>query len=367
MSDVVSILRRLIFQSPPGEWALNRLREILIGALRQGPVPQHVAFEMDGNRRYAKSHRMETVEGHHRGFEALARIMEICYKCGVKVITVYAFSVENYNRPKHEVEGLMQLAKVKLEQLTTYGDILDRYGACVRVLGQRDMIREDVLTVVDKAVARTKHNNKTVLNICFPYTSRAEITSAIRSTVQDFLDPPPPKNAPFSPSRIRQKILSTQLDGKEPLPTIPDEAMEDASPEKSVDDEDDDAGDVSSSTTLPPDSPERRLSARGSSYDSSNLPSPESITTDTLNEHMYTAADPPLELFIRTSGVERLSDFMLWQCHQDTQIFFINCLWPDFDLQHFIWVMLEWQWRQKQKERDEGLVREGGKGRRLVD
>lgn len=86
--------------------------------------------------------------------------MEICYKCGVKVITVYAFSVENYNRPKHEVEGLMQLAKVKLEQLTTYGDILDRYGACVRVLGQREMIREDVLKVVDKAVARTKHNNK---------------------------------------------------------------------------------------------------------------------------------------------------------------------------------------------------------------
>lgn len=86
--------------------------------------------------------------------------MEICYKCGVKVITVYAFSVENYNRPKHEVEGLMQLAKVKLEQLTTYGDILDRYGACVRVLGQTEMIREDVLKVVDKAVARTKHNNK---------------------------------------------------------------------------------------------------------------------------------------------------------------------------------------------------------------
>jgi ditrans,polycis-polyprenyl diphosphate synthase len=68
------MLRRLILESPPGEWALNRLRELLIGALRQGPVPQHVAFEMDGNRRYARSHRMETVEGHHRGFEALARV-----------------------------------------------------------------------------------------------------------------------------------------------------------------------------------------------------------------------------------------------------------------------------------------------------
>lgn len=88
------------------------------------------------------------------------QIMEVCYKCGVKVVTVYAFSIENYNRPKYEVEGLMQLAKVKLEQLTTYGDILDRYGASVRILGQRELLRDDVLEVVDKAVARTKNNNK---------------------------------------------------------------------------------------------------------------------------------------------------------------------------------------------------------------
>ncbi|KAJ6439661.1 dehydrodolichyl diphosphate synthase [Purpureocillium lavendulum] len=372
MSSSVSLLRRLIFESPPGEWALNQLRSLLIGALRQGPVPQHVAFEMDGNRRYARSHRMETVEGHHRGFEALARIMEICYRCGVKVVTVYAFSVENYNRPKHEVEGLMQLAKVKLEQLTTYGDILDRYGACVRVLGQREMIREDVLQVVDKAVARTKHNNKAVLNICFPYTSRAEITTAIKSTVEEFLAPPPPKNTPFSPSRIRQKILSSQLDGREPLPTIRDDSPEDATPREGDDIEkevevDMDGGD-SSSATLPPDSPKSRLWPGDGSYNAPNLPNPESITVETLEKHMYTSLDPPLELFVRTSGVERLSDFMLWQCHQDTHLFFLECYWPDFDLQHFIWVMLEWQWRQKQKERDDNAERaRNGKARRLVE
>lgn len=74
MSGTVNFLQRLVFQSPPGEWALSQLRDLLIGALKQGPVPQHVAFEMDGNRRYARSHRMETVEGHHRGFESLARV-----------------------------------------------------------------------------------------------------------------------------------------------------------------------------------------------------------------------------------------------------------------------------------------------------
>lgn len=80
MSEFVSILQRFVFESPPGEWALRGLGELLIGALRQGPIPQHVAFEMDGNRRYARTHRMETVEGHHRGFEALARVCHPYFK-----------------------------------------------------------------------------------------------------------------------------------------------------------------------------------------------------------------------------------------------------------------------------------------------
>lgn len=67
-------LSRWILSFPPADWALQHLRELLIGALRQGPIPQHVAFIMDGNRRYARGHKIETVEGHHLGFEALARV-----------------------------------------------------------------------------------------------------------------------------------------------------------------------------------------------------------------------------------------------------------------------------------------------------
>ncbi|KAF0642733.1 hypothetical protein FPSE5266_08773 [Fusarium pseudograminearum] len=357
MADAISsFIRRVIVESPPGEWAMRQLRDLLIGALKQGPIPQHVSFEMDGNRRYARNHRMEALEGHHRGFEALARIMEICYKSGVKVVTVYAFSIENFNRPAREVEGLMELAKTKLEQLTKYGHILDRYGARVRVLGQREMIREDVLQVVDKAVARTRHNNKAVLNICFPYTSRAEITTAVKSTVQEFLAPSPPRSTPFSPSRIRRKILSRQLDDCEGLPMIPDTVAEETEPSSGDDIKKDSDGD-SSSPTLLPDSPPPRLRARNSAASLSGLPNPETITAETLDKHMYTANDPPLDIFVRTSGVERLSDFMLWQCHQDTQIFFIDTLWPDFDLKDFIWILLEWQWRQKQKDRDDTTVR----------
>lgn len=74
---------------------------------------------------------------------------------------------------------------------------------------------------------------------------------------------------------------------------------------------------------------------------------PESINTQTLNDNMMTADAPPLDLLVRTSGVERLSDFMLWQCHETTSIVFLKCLWPEFDLWHFLPVLVEWQWQQK--------------------
>lgn len=152
--------RGWLLRSPPAEFVIGQLRNLLIGALGIGPIPQHVAFIMDGNRRYARSHKIETIEGHNRGFEALARILDVCYKCGVKVVTVYAFSTENFARPKYEVDGLMQLAKVKLAQLSEHGELLDRYGASVRILGERDLIPDDVLEVCDKAIDMTKHNSE---------------------------------------------------------------------------------------------------------------------------------------------------------------------------------------------------------------
>jgi ditrans,polycis-polyprenyl diphosphate synthase len=94
----------------------------------------------------------------------------VCYKTGVKVVTIYAFSIENFKRSKHEVDALMSMAKVKLEQLAEHGALLDRYGASIRVLGQRHLMKKDVLAAVDKAVAMTAHNKKCVI-------SRARVVS----------------------------------------------------------------------------------------------------------------------------------------------------------------------------------------------
>ncbi|KAI9046742.1 hypothetical protein LZ554_009480 [Drepanopeziza brunnea f. sp. 'monogermtubi'] len=325
-------LRKWMLESPPVEWGINQLREMLIGALRQGSIPQHVAFVMDGNRRFARSHKIETVEGHNLGFEALARILEVCYKSGVKVVTVYAFSIENFKRSKYEVDALMEMAKIKLSQLSQHGELLDRYGASVRVLGNRELLRPDVVEVIDKAVDMTKNNGACALNICFPYTSRDEITSAIKSTVEDYTKPLPAHARPFSQTRITQKIRSRNLSTSPLRPSSP-------TPSSTSDIDDS----ISSTTTLNPESPPN---------DSHEhiYPDPESITSDTLEDHMFTAGDPPLDMLIRTSGVNRLSDFMLWQCHENTEIVFLDVLWPEFDLWSFLPVLVEYQWRQKHIE-----------------
>ena len=78
----------------------------------------------------------------------------------MRVVTVYAFSIENFKRSKYEVDALMEMAKVKISQLSQHGDLLDRYGASVRVLGQRDLVKPDVLEAIDKAVDMTKNNQE---------------------------------------------------------------------------------------------------------------------------------------------------------------------------------------------------------------
>ncbi|KAK0634933.1 Decaprenyl diphosphate synthase-like protein [Bombardia bombarda] len=345
MSDLyLSRVRNWFLSSPPAEWVLSQLHEVFIGSLKQGPIPRHVAFIMDGNRRYAKSHKIETIEGHHLGFEALAGMLEVCFKCGVEVVTIYAFSVENFNRPQYEVDGLMQLAKLKMEQLVQHGSLLERYGAGVRVLGQRELLSPDVLEVFDRVARLTKDNNNHILNICFPYTSRAEITSAVRSTIEEYTTTPRPHNTPFSQSRIAQKIQAKQGNKTESLSSVREASPPPPSPRS-----DDPDGSVSSSATLyQEDSPKSGTPTPQVTI----YPNAENITAETIDSHMYTAGCPPLDLYIRTSGVERLSDFMLWQCHQDTQIFFLKCLWPEFGLWDFLPVLVEWQWRQKQKERE---------------
>ncbi|OJK04196.1 hypothetical protein ASPACDRAFT_75695 [Aspergillus aculeatus ATCC 16872] len=342
------------------EFVIAQLRELLVGAIKQGPVPQHIAFVMDGNRRFARSHGIETVEGHNMGFEALARILEVCYKSGVKVVTIYAFSIENFKRSKFEVDALMEMARVKLSQMAQHGEILDRYGAKVRVLGRLDMLKPDVLAAVNRAVDMTSGNGERILNICFPYTSRDEITGAIRDTVSEYSKPLPanrPSNAsqrtPFSETHITQNIRARAQHTKaDDLPsdveTASESSNEDGAPANNLPNQVYESGSsFSSSSTLHLGGQSDAANGRENSprKEKAVYMSPETITRQTLTEHMFTGDNPPLDLLVRTSGVERLSDFMLWQCDEETEIVFLDVLWPDFDLWHFLPVLLGWQRR----------------------
>ncbi len=104
---------------------------------------------------------------------------------------------------------------------------------------------------------------------------------------------------------------------------------------------------VSGSTTLPGS---EHASSQQAQQPNVKYPDPERITAETLNANTYTGADtPPLDILVRTSGVERLSDFMLWQCHQSSDVSFVNCYWPDFGLMHLVPIILEWQWRRRKE------------------
>ncbi|KAI8806677.1 putative undecaprenyl diphosphate synthase-domain-containing protein [Cladochytrium replicatum] len=147
--------------------------------LRLGPVPRHVGFIMDGNRRYARSRGVKTRVGHEDGFKALEKILEACLKLGVEVVTVYAFSIENFKRKEEEVETLMSLFREKLYELAENEDLVHRYGVSVRLIGAVEMLRDDVREAANKLTESTQHNTRAILNVACPYTSRHEITTAI--------------------------------------------------------------------------------------------------------------------------------------------------------------------------------------------
>ncbi|KIJ64398.1 hypothetical protein HYDPIDRAFT_167737 [Hydnomerulius pinastri MD-312] len=253
-----------LIQSPLTH-AKTQLTHLLLDIIATGPVPRHIAFEMDGNRRYARKQGREGREGHSNGFHTLLRVLELCLRLRIHCVTVYAFAIENFNRPKDEVDALMKLAQERLVEIAEKGDILDKYGVRLNVLGNRDLLPPSVQAAIEKAEAMTQHNSSAILNVCAPYASQHEITTAVESV-------------------IREAIDEGDLDGSK-------------------------------------------------------------ITEHTITSHLSTslAGSPPLDVFVRTSGVKRLSGFMAWQCNEQTQIHMIDTYWPDFGVLDFVPILLEYQ------------------------
>lgn len=161
----------------------RHFRAAIFRVVRCGPIPRHIAFIMDGNRRYAVAAGLPSkLEGHQHGFRKLQEILQWSLELGVRSITVYAFSIENFRRPLEEVNCLMSLAKEKFRQLSEHTDIIAKYSVTIRVLGQLEMLPEDVRQVIEQAMQQTRReysgedgDTGFTLNICSPYTSTAEL------------------------------------------------------------------------------------------------------------------------------------------------------------------------------------------------
>ena len=140
-------------------------------------VPRHVAIIMDGNGRWAKARGLPRVAGHRQGAEAARKVLRAAGEAGVECLTLYAFSSENWRRPEEEINDLMGLLRLYIGREL---DALHREGVCLKIIGDYKAFQDDVVTMIEAAVARTAVNNRMTLVIALNYGSRGELVGAAR-------------------------------------------------------------------------------------------------------------------------------------------------------------------------------------------
>jgi undecaprenyl diphosphate synthase len=228
-------------------------------------IPQHIAIIMDGNGRWAQSRGLPRLAGHRAGTENLRNIIRACVEFGVKYLTIYAFSTENWGRPEEEVSGLMGIFDEVFERELAE---LHKQGARLNHIGNLDQVRPSLQEKVRKGMELTRNNDRLVLNVAFNYGGRDEIVQAVRSIVRDGLKP-------------------------------------------------------------------------------------EDVTEEIISQHLFTAGIPDPDLVIRTSGEQRISNFLIWQAAYAEWVF-PQTYWPDFGREQLQAAIQEFG----RRERRYGLVLE---------
>lgn len=165
-------------------------------------VPKHIAIIMDGNGRWAKKRLQPRVMGHKAGMDALQKVTKAASDMGVSVLTVYAFSTENWSRPEKEVRFIMNLP---VEFYDRYVPELHANNVKIQMIGDHSRLPEETLSALRKAEEKTQHNTGLVLNFALNYGGRDEITQAVRAIAQDVLD------AKFNPGDITEQVISDLL------------------------------------------------------------------------------------------------------------------------------------------------------------
>lgn len=223
-------------------------------------LPKHIGVIMDGNGRWATKRGLPRSAGHSAGADTLKKIVTECNNMGIKYITVYAFSTENWSRPKAEVDFLMNLL---LDYLKNAEKTLAGENVVIRAIGSRAELTEEIRQQIVKTEEFTKNNDGIVMNIALNYGGREEIVSAVKGVCRD----------------VQSGKLNT-----------------------------------------------------------------EEITEALFSDYLYTGGQPDIDLLIRTSGEQRLSNFLLWQ-NSYSEMWFTRKLWPDFSTEDLRQAIADFQGR----------------------
>lgn len=151
----------------------------------QENIPKHIAIIMDGNRRWAKARGLEASEGHKEGAKTLEKLAKYCSRIGIKHLTVYAFSTENWKRSKDEVGALMLLLR---NYLTKFSKDVNKENIKIKVLGDIESLESGLKKSINDAIERTKNNTGMIVNVALNYGGRAEITNAVKQIAKKIED-----------------------------------------------------------------------------------------------------------------------------------------------------------------------------------
>ncbi|NQX76293.1 isoprenyl transferase [Gilvibacter sp.] len=228
----------------------------------QAKLPKHLAVIMDGNGRWAKKHGLFRTKGHESGTKAVKEIVECAAELGIPFLTLYAFSTENWNRPKLEVQTLMKLLVSSLKKEV---ETLQKNNIRLGAIGALNDLPSKARTELNEVIEATKDNERMTLTLALSYGSREEITKTIKEIS----------------SKVKNNIISI-----------------------------------------------------------------EEIDEDVINKHLYTLNLPDVDLLIRTSGEQRISNFLLWQIAY-AELYFTEVLWPDFRKEHLLEAILNYQNRER--------------------
>ncbi|CAM1357063.1 MULTISPECIES: isoprenyl transferase [Tenacibaculum] len=224
--------------------------------------PNHIAIIMDGNGRWAKGKGMQRVFGHRNALTAIRETADTASDLGIKFLTLYAFSTENWNRPKFEVDALMSLLVTTLKK-----ELPEFIKKDVKInsIGNISSLPKNAQKVLAHVIESTKNNKKITLTFALSYGSREEIVNAIKN--------------------ISKKVVNNELDV-------------------------------------------------------------EKINEKVINNHLYTFNLPDVDLMIRTSGEQRISNYLLWQMAY-AELYFTEVLWPDFRKEHLFDAIIDYQNRER--------------------